>query len=124
MKDKAKKNYATKIRLGYALKTLRQQKGLSVRRLSSLFDDLNFPVSIKTIYKWESDTITPDIKSLNVLSTIYNVGVETFFNERSHIQALSDSELKLISYLHTVKSFKKMVLLLAKIDEEKSVYGN
>ena len=112
------------IRIGNTLKSLRLQNGFSIKALSSILTEFDYPVSIKTIYKWESDKIIPDIKSLNMLAKIYNVGIEIFFNNESNVQALSDIELKLISYLHTYKTFKKVIFLLAKIDEEKNDYGD
>lgn len=111
------------IKIGRNLKALRQQNGFSIRKLSLVLAEFGYPISFQTIYKWESDKIMPNIKSLNILSTIYNVGLESFFDDGSNVQSLSNGELKLISYLHTYKTFQKIVFLLSKLDKEEYVNG-
>lgn len=112
------------IKIGRNLKTLRIQNGFTIQRLCIVLSEFNFPISYQTIYKWESDKIMPDMRSLNVLATIYNVGLESFFDDSSNVQSLSSGELKLISYLHTYKTFKRIIFLLAKLDKEESEYGD
>lgn len=113
---KTKRKSKTCIKVGNTLKHLRLQNGFSIKHLSSILNDFNYPISDKTIYKWESNKIIPDIKSLNILAKIYNVGLESFFESSSKIQALTSVELKLISYLHSYKLFKKVVFMLARLD--------
>ena len=120
---KTKKRSKACIKIGNTLKSLRLQNGFSVKCLSSMLNDFNYPISDKTIYKWESNKTIPDIKSLNILAKIYNVGLESFFESGSKIQALTSIELKLISYLHSYKLFKKVVLMLARLDRETNKYG-
>ncbi|MBO6134335.1 MAG: helix-turn-helix transcriptional regulator [Lachnospiraceae bacterium] len=106
------------VKMGKRLKSLRIQNGFSIKKLSLVFSEFNFPISIQTIYKWESDRMLPDIKSLGTLASIYNVGIESFFDGEGNIHSLNESELKLISYLHSYKAFKRILSLLAKLREE------
>ena len=124
MINKAKRKIRKDIAIGNTLKSLRLQNGFSIRSLSAMLTEFSYPTSIKTLYKWESNKVMPDIKSLNILAKIYNVGLECFFGSEFPNQALNDNELKLISYLHSYKTFKKMVFLLARIGKEKFDYGN
>ena len=113
-----------KFKIHSKLRALRIENGLSVKKLCAILTEFNYPISYQTIYKWESGAITPDLKSLNILADLYNVSINSFFDDDSHIQALDDSELKLISYLRTFKLFNKTVLMLVKFNQEEIDYGN
>ncbi len=52
------------------LKEIRKNFGYSVKHLSEILTNLNYPIKDKTIYKWEDGSITPDIKVLNLLAGI------------------------------------------------------
>ena len=110
--------------IGKKLKELRIQNGISVKRLNGLLSDLNQPINIKTIYKWENNLANPDIRMLNALATIYNVGIGSFFDDNSRTQSLSNIEIKLLSHMHKSKIFRKIVYLLVKLERGDVIYGD
>ena len=106
------------LRLGDNLKKYRNQNGLSIKQVCTLLSDMNLPISMQTIYKWEADKATPDLKSLHVLASIYNINVGSFFNDNSRFQSLNENEEKVLNFLHKYKSFKKIIFLIMKINKE------
>lgn len=106
------------VNIGDNLKMIRLQNGLTIKQVISLLNDLNLPISIQTLYKWEANKITPDIRSLNTLAGIYSVNVGSFFNDNSRFQSLNENEERLLTLLHKYKVFRKIIFLIMKIYKE------
>ena len=121
---KGGKIFMESIFIGKKLKELREQNGFTVKKLSGLLTALNQPISIKMIYKWEANLCVPDIRILNALATIYNVGIGSFFDDNSNIQSLSATELKLITFMQKSKVFRRLMYMLVKLKRGDIVYGD
>lgn len=110
--------------IGDKLKEFRIKNGFSVKKLSGLLTAINQPISTQMIYKWEKNLCVPDIRMLNALASIYNVGIGHFFDDDSSVQALSEVELKLLSHMQKSKIFRRIIYLLVKLERGDIVYGN
>lgn len=110
--------------LGDKLKILRKQNGYSVKDVSKMLHDVNLPTNEKTIYKWEKNISTPDIKTFNALAMLYNVTVSTFFEENSSLHSLNIAEYEFISSLRTNDDFKKIIYILTKNEKEEMKNGD
>ena len=71
-KDILKKNIVDLEQTGENLKTLRSQKGLTVKDLCNILN-----ITINSIYKWESGRAVPSIDNLVFLSSLYEVPLDS-----------------------------------------------
>lgn len=107
---------------GNKIKKLRRKNFTTVNELSEMFKSINHPVSAKTIYKWESGKLMPDINTLIKISYFFNVSMSYFVDNYRKCQALTDSELEFLTKLRTDKTFKKLITLLVKENKEGEPY--
>ena len=97
------------ISIGKKLRALRIKSGLKVRDVSKSFCDNDYPISEKTIYKWESDDLVPDIQNLNKILIISH-----FFGNDFLVQGLDEIEYKFIESIRHNQVFRRIAYLLAK----------
>ena len=113
-----KKSITNIASLGNKLKTLRKRNGLSINDVCELLNNSNMPICIQTIYKWEKDESSPDLKYLNALCNIYNVRIGSLFESGLSCQALDDNEEKFILSLRNNEIYKRIIYLITKNDKE------
>lgn len=109
--------------LGTRLKKFRKNNHLTVKQLCALLDSLNMPICEKSIYKWESNYITPDIKYLNTLATIYNTTIGGLIDDVDRYQSLNEIETKFINAIRDIKNYRQIISLIAK-NKEVNIYEN
>ncbi|MBQ2204783.1 MAG: helix-turn-helix transcriptional regulator [Lachnospiraceae bacterium] len=102
------------ISIGKKLRALRIKSGLKVRDVSKSFCDNDYPISEKTIYKWESDDLVPDIQNLNKILILYNETISHFFGNDFLVQGLDEIEYKFIESIRHNQVFRRIAYLLAK----------
>ena len=82
--------------IGLRIKKLREQQKISQEELA-----LKIFVSRQTISNWETNKSCPDVKSLIILSNIFNVSLDSFIKE-------DIKELREIVEKETIKKFNMM----------------
>ena len=101
--------------IGLRIKKLREQQKISQEELA-----LKIFVSRQTISNWETNKSCPDVKSLIILSNIFNVSLDSFIKE-------DIKELREIVEKETIKKFNMMScvylaeLIIVTIRDRKSV---
>ena len=101
--------------LGKKLRRLRVKNCLTVNTLSELLMSHNIKASERTIYRWEKDVSMPDLNTLKILSIIYNVNLNSIFeNPESNRLSLTKDEINFIKMFRSNKIFNHIVLLLTK----------
>lgn len=102
-----------KILFAKTLRKIRKQNKLSVKDVSYLCAQYGYPIYFKSIYKWEKAESVPDLRSLEVLSYIYNTNFfDLLRNEKSKKYTLSINETNFINMLRFDKKYKKALILL------------
>ena len=104
--------------LGNKLKTLRKEYGYSIKNIVEKFDEINYHITAKTIYRWESNKVVPELKAINVLANIYNVRLTSLYEDSKFCKSLNENESKFIYYLRNNSDFKKIMTLLLKFKTE------
>lgn len=110
--------------LGKRIRHFRKSHGYSILDLKNILANNGYPVSEKTIYKWENNETCPEIKVLKILAIIFDVSLSTFFDENISRQALNDSELNFITTLRANADFRKIILLITKKEKEVFRHAN
>ena len=105
----------TLVKIGRKLKEIRLNNNLSLNNVIKKLEEFDYFVSKKTIYKWENDTSIPDLKTIRLLSYIYNVNLSELYENTRYYKALNDHEFKFINTLRENDEFKKIVRILMKI---------
>ena len=101
--------------LGKKLRRLRVKNSLTVSTLSELLMSHNIKATERTIYRWEQDISIPDINTLKILSIIYNVNLNSIFeNPNSNRLSLTKDEINFIKMYRSNKIFNQIILLLTK----------
>lgn len=93
--------------LATRLKTARQNKHLTQQDVA---DKLN--VSRQSISKWENGSSTPDIDTLNILSSFYEVSIQDLTIENNQLKE------KIEHNKQTINHQKKQLALIKKITEK------
>lgn len=114
----------TKSEIGKKLRYLRHKNMLSVDDLSNMFKEINYPISTKAIYNWESGKVIPDVEILNKLSYFFNTTMAVFFENDRRCQALTDSELEFITKIRIDRNYRKIITLLTKKKKEELINEN
>ena len=103
------------LEIGAKLKELRKINKLSANEACELMAKYNYPICIKTLYKWEQGIVTPDIISLKTLCHIYNTSIEELFvNNNSKFVTVGSFEHKFIQMIRANNNFKKALILIVK----------
>lgn len=63
------------------LKQLRESKNYTIKDLINLLDGYGLHYTPTNIYKWEEGVTLPNIKTLKVLSKIYECGISYIIND-------------------------------------------
>ena len=109
--------------IGDKLKTLRKSNGYSIKKVVEKLNEINIFVKEKSIYRWESNKVIPDIKVINALSNIYNTNITCIYEDSKYFKSLNENVSKFINYLREDPHFKKIIMLLARVSK-RSCDGN
>ena len=108
--------------LGTKLKNLRKENKYTIKNIISKLNEYNICVTEKSIYRWENNKVVPDIKTIHVLSNIFNVSLTSLYEDSKYCKALNKSESKFLNYLRTNSHFKKIVSLLIKLKGDNKLW--
>lgn len=109
--------------LGDKIHSLRLQKNYSIDDVRFLLLSYEYPVSKKTIYRWEKNEVTPDLKAITVLCDIFKITASNLLDIRypSEREAMTKYETRFIFALRTNKTFKKILNSIIEKEENKDV---
>lgn len=95
--------------LGLKLKSLRKDNNYSVYDIVKKLEEFNIHLKEKTIYKWENNTCTPDVKTINVLSNIYGITLTSIYEDSKFCKTLNKHESEFIKNFRSNLNFRKIV---------------
>ena len=97
------------------LKHFRKINHLTANEVCQIMTSYNYPISIKTIYKWECGIQMPDIIVLDMLCHIYNIQVSQLLDDNTTKQKnINLFESVFIEMIRTSEKYKKALLLIIK----------
>ena len=103
------------IHIGKQLKEIRLGCKLSIDNVIEKLKELNIYITKKTFYRWECDTVIPNLETIKVLSYIYQTNISAFYEDTRYFKALTENEFKFITLFRENNDFRKIVRLLSKI---------
>ncbi|MBO6118895.1 MAG: helix-turn-helix transcriptional regulator [Lachnospiraceae bacterium] len=103
------------IKIGSKLKEIRLNCKLSINAVIKKLEEMNIYVTKKTIYRWENDNTIPDLKTIKVLSFIYDSNLTEIYEDKRFYKSLSENEYKFIMAIRGNDSFRKIAKILSKI---------
>lgn len=97
------------------LKQFRKLNHLTANEVCQIMNKYNYPISIKTIYKWECGIQLPDIIVLDVLCHVYNIQISQLIDDNNTKQDnINLIEAQFIEMIRNSKKYKSALLLIAK----------
>lgn len=93
--------------LGEKLILLRKKAGFSQEEVADKLD-----VSRQTVSKWETDTTTPELKNVKLLSQLYNISYDSLVNANPINGDLTSVEL-IVDEIDWTKAWSKKYPILA-----------
>ena len=103
-------------KIGNILKSLRKSQGFSIPEITKKLEETNIVVKQKTIYRWENNTCIPDIKTINILSHIYEVTLSSIYEDSKFCKTLNEHENDFIDYFRNNRTFKRIIQLLINLN--------
>lgn len=118
-KDERKINMNYKINLGNKIHNLRIKKRYSVEDVKNIFSTYEYPISKKSIYRWESNEVTPDLSAINIICDVFGIPVTELLDIKckDDVKVISKYEKEFLIALRTNHFFKKIMHNIIKKEE-------
>lgn len=108
--------------IGNKLRELRIQKKYTVDDIKNFLATYEYPVSRKTIYRWENNEVIPDLRAVTILCDLYKITASNLMDikQEGHAQTISKYETQFIFAFRTNKAYRKIINNILKKEDAKN----